>query len=350
MNSDSQEYFVIFDTNALYHTYDKKADFTSFSFNSTYENIISIINQLDIYEQVVVVIPTVVWKEMERQIIESHQLKVKEFRDKAAKYHFPEIVLEDKGDINYSKFIHPIIDEYRTNLSSNINRVVEMPLAGEIRYQSIVKRAFDKQPPFEGRDKKSDKGFKDALLWESLLEFVSRHNMAKIIYYSKDNAFGHELEDEFSTCFPNATLAICANESDVIQHLESWAKEIDIYSFTPLENYVEHEDIIDWLQSDGFLIQVIDRDYGLVEKGRLIISSSIHLISFDNIHIINQVDDNTDYSIDAVLELAYILKDGSKIADRVNVSIIVSHIHGEMFSIEDVYISDETDSENVTIE
>ena len=40
MSSDIQEYFVIFDTNVLYHAYDKKADFSSFSFNSTFENII----------------------------------------------------------------------------------------------------------------------------------------------------------------------------------------------------------------------------------------------------------------------------------------------------------------------
>ena len=54
MSSDIQEYFVIFDTNVLYHAYDKKADFSSFSFNSTFENIIGFVNQLDIYEHVVV--------------------------------------------------------------------------------------------------------------------------------------------------------------------------------------------------------------------------------------------------------------------------------------------------------
>ncbi|MDE6591032.1 MAG: hypothetical protein K2K53_11975 [Oscillospiraceae bacterium] len=106
MSSDVQEYFVIFDTNALYHTYDKKADFSSYSFSGTYENVVSVINQLDIYERVVIVIPTVVWKEMERQIIEAHQLKIKEFRERTAKYRFSEIA---KDSINYSDFIHPII-------------------------------------------------------------------------------------------------------------------------------------------------------------------------------------------------------------------------------------------------
>lgn len=345
MKSDSQEYFVIFDTNALYHSYDKKADFSTFSFSGTYENVVGFINQLDIYEKVVVVIPTVVWKEMERQIIEAHQAKIKELRDKANKYHFPEIALEDKGDINYCDFIHPIIEAYKANLSSDINKVIELSVASEHRYQSIVKRAFEKRPPFEGKDKKSDKGFKDVLLWESILEFASQHDTAKMIYYSQDNAFEHELEDEFLTNFPNASLLICTTENAVKEHLESWAKEIDIYSYTPIESYVEYKDVVDWLQSSDFLIQLIDRDYGLIEKSRLITSSAVHLISFDNIQMISQTDDSTDYSIDAVLELVYTLKDGSKLKENVNVSIIVSHILDEIFIIEDVYIPDEIDKE-----
>lgn len=350
MKSNPQEYFVIFDTNALFRAYVKKADFTSFSFNSTYENIVGFINQLDIYEQVVIVIPTVVWEEMERQIIEAHQLRIREFREKVTKYHFPEIAIEDKGDIDYSDFIHPIVEKYRKNLSSNINTVIEMPVASETRYRSILKRAFDKRPPFEGKDKKSDKGFKDALLWESLLEFTTQHDAANIIYYSQDNAFGEELQNEFFTNFPNATLTICTTENDVRQHLESWAKEIDIYSYTPIESYVEHKDIFDWLQSDDFLIQVIDRDYGLIEESRLIMDSSIHLISFENIQITNRTEDSTDYSVDAVLELSYTLKDGLKTKEIVNVNVIFSHTLGEIFFVEDVYMSDEVDSENATIE
>lgn len=266
MKSNRQEYFVIFDTNVLYHAYGKKADFTSFSFNSTYENVVDLISQLDIYERVVIGIPTVVWREMERQIIEAHQLKIKEFREKATKYNFPEIAVEDKGDIDYSEFIHPIIEKYRKNLASNTNTVIEMPIASETRYRSILKRAFDKRPPFEGKDKKSDKGFKDALLWESLLEFVTQHDTANIIYYSQDNAFGVELQNEFSVNFPNATLTICTTETDIKQNLESWAKEIDIYSYTPIESYVEHKDITDWLQSDDFSDQLSDQNYHF--KGR----------------------------------------------------------------------------------
>ena len=55
MSSNSQEFFVVFDTNVLYQSYDKKADFSSFNFNATYENIVGFINQLDIYEEFVTI-------------------------------------------------------------------------------------------------------------------------------------------------------------------------------------------------------------------------------------------------------------------------------------------------------
>ena len=72
MNSNNEiTYCLIFDTNALFQAYDKKADFTTFNFNATFDNVIDMINRLDIYSQVTIAIPSVVWNEMERQIIES---------------------------------------------------------------------------------------------------------------------------------------------------------------------------------------------------------------------------------------------------------------------------------------
>lgn len=346
MNCDSQEYFVIFDTNTLYHSYDKRANFLAFSFNSTFENVIGFINQLDIYEHVVAVVPTVVWNEMEQQILEAHKTKIQEFRDKSEKLCFPEIIVEDKGDMDYLTFIHPIIEKYRTDLSSDINKVIEIPVASEARYNSIVTRAFEKRPPFEGKEKKSDKGFKDALLWESILEFATQHDTANFIYYSKDNAFGKVLEDEFCAIFPNAEISICPTENDVKKQLESWAKDIDIYSYTPIETYVEHKDVIDWLQSGDFSIQMIDRDYGLVEKSRLITDSTVHLVSYDNIQITNETDEETDYSIEAVLGISYTFKDNTKIDERINVTILVSHLFDGIFVVEDAYFTDETDFEN----
>ena len=154
-------------------------------------------------------------------------------------------------------------------MSSDINKVIELQVASEVRYQSIVRRAFAKRPPFEGKDKKSDKGFKDALLWESILEFMAGHDSAKIIFYSKDNIFGNELESEFSDIFPNAELTICTTEEAIRQCLDRWAKEIDIYAYNPIESDSEHENLINWFQSSDFEDQAIAHSDGLIEKSVL---------------------------------------------------------------------------------
>ena len=49
MSSSSEiTYCLIFDTNALFQAYEKKADFTTFSFNATFEHVVGMIEQLDI--------------------------------------------------------------------------------------------------------------------------------------------------------------------------------------------------------------------------------------------------------------------------------------------------------------
>ena len=89
----------------MFQAYEKKADFTSFSFNSTYENIIDMINQLDIYSQVVLVIPSVVWGELEQQIIEKHDELLSKYINTIKNKVFPEYSIKENPPIDYSEYI-----------------------------------------------------------------------------------------------------------------------------------------------------------------------------------------------------------------------------------------------------
>lgn len=339
-------YYLIFDTNVLFQTYEKKADFTSFSFNATYENVIDLINQLDIYNQVVLAIPSVVWNEMEKQIIEKHDKLLSAYKTTITKKLFPEYSIYENATINYPEYIKAKIATYKEELSSGLNEVIELPIASNSRFDSIVHRAFNKLPPFEGTDKKSDKGFKDALLWESVLEFALKHPHSKIIYYSKDNAFGEFLLEEFAQNIAESSLFICKNESEVKIQLEMWAKEIDKYSYQPIEDFDENKEIIDWLNSGDFLIQIIDRDFGLVENGRLISSTIAHLISTDNIECLSTNENLKTYYIEVVLQIEYDLKDGGKTSETFKAGVQVELLDDAVFSVEDVYRIDDDEDES----
>lgn len=349
MSSNNEiTYYLIFDTNVLFQPYEKRADFTSFNFNTTYQNVIDMINQLDIYTQVVLVIPSVVWHEMERQIIEKHDELIQSYKSTIKKRLFPEYSIQENIEINYPKYIEAKIVEYKENLSSGINIVKELPIASNSRFDSIVKRAFSKSPPFEGKDKKSDKGFKDALLWESILEFALKHPNSKIIYYSKDNVFGDFLQSEFEENVTNSSLFICKNENEVKNRLEIWAKEINEYSYQPIEDFDENKEVVDWLNSEDFLKQIINQNFGIVEKGRLISSTTVHLISIDNIEYLTSNEYSKQYHIDTVLQLEYTLKDGGKTSETFNAGVTVEALEGSVFCVEDIYRTDEdeTESEN----
>lgn len=345
-SSNEIVYCLIFDTNALFQAYEKKADFTSFSFNATFENVIDMINQLDIYNQVTVAIPSVVWNEMEKQIIEKHDELLLSYKNTITKKLFPEYSIQENLAINYPEYIKTKIMEYKEEISRGLNKVIEMPIASNDRFESIINRAFSKLPPFEGKDKRSDKGFKDALLWESVLEFALKHPKSKIIYYSKDNAFGDFLLEEFMENIMDSSLSICKNENEVKTQLEMWAKEIDKYSYQPIEEYEENKEIVDWLNSGDFFVQIIDRDFDIVEKGRLIISTEAHLVSIDNIELLNSDENIIEYYIEVTFQFVYELKDGGKTQDTINAGIDVKAIDDARYLVVDAYRIDEDGTES----
>ena len=105
VSNDKIAYYLIFDTNVLFQAYEKKANFTTFSFNATYENVIDMINQLDIYDQVILAIPSVVWREMEKQIIEKHDELLLSYKTTITKKLFPEYSIHENAAINYPEYI-----------------------------------------------------------------------------------------------------------------------------------------------------------------------------------------------------------------------------------------------------
>lgn len=338
--NDDIRYYLIFDTNVLFQAYEKKADFTSFSFNSTYENIIDMINQLDIYSQVVLVIPSVVWGELEQQIIEKHDELLSKYINTIKNKSFPEYSITKNPPIDYSEYIKTKIKEYKSDIQQGMSEVIEIQNASNSRFRSIIDRAFRKRPPFEGKDKKSDKGFKDALLWESILEFALNQPKSKIIYYSKDNAFGEFLLREFSEVVAKSSLFICKNENEVRQCLEAWAKEIDKYSYQPLEDYDENKEIIDWLNSKDFFEQIIEGEFDFIEKGRLINSVSAHLININNIECLSSNEEIRNYYIELTLRLIYILNDGAETAEEIDVGLHVTVWDENTYMLEDAYSVD----------
>lgn len=337
MDLNKKGYFVIFDTNILFRLYEKKADFTTFSFSSTYSNVIDMINQLDIYEQVTIVIPEVTLNEMKKQIIDAHDKKIEDFKSYINKWVFPEFSISEIRVDNYQTFIEEKISAYKRTLRKGMNDIIVLPIPSDNRFKGIIQRAFDKSPPFEGKEKNSDKGFKDVLIWESILEFVSLHKNANIIFYTRDNGFKEALINEFCEMHPDASISILSSEDEIKNTLEEWAKKIDIYKYQPIEDYIENRDFIEWLESANFEIQMIEHEYGLVEKNRLIIDTALKLKYYDNIKTVDNSDGDIDYSLDATIEVSYTFKGGGLIKEIIDIVVLIECISDGCYSVKNAY-------------
>lgn len=73
-------------------------------------------------------------------------------------------------------------------------------------FSMVLERAHWKTPPFSSADNSSDKGFKDTLIWLSLISFFKEHGEDSVIFISSDKGFcKNEIADILCTEFMECT-------------------------------------------------------------------------------------------------------------------------------------------------
>lgn len=342
MTSNSRNYYIIFDTNVLHKSYKNKVNFRDFSLNTEYESIIELVNQMDIYESVGIIIADVVWTELKKQIVEAHDKYIRELE----KWQFPEYDIKPLPMENYSEYIENKMKKYREDISNGLNKIIEMPIPNDKHFSRIVTRAFEKEAPFEGKEKSSDKGFKDALLWESILELTESDTTANIIFYSQDKGFKEQLIEEFEQLYPEASINIFGKREDVERQLQIWAKEIDEYSYLPNQKFDADNEFDKWVNSADFTMQLFDGKFNIVNQSEPVSSTSINLIKYEDLEIKSNDDNITLYSFEALLNISYVFNNGVCTKKTVGVHVEAECDNLDEYSINSVFIIDPRDSED----
>lgn len=218
MNS-SNKINIIFDTNIFYKSGKNGYSFSEFKLNSRFDNIIGFLEEKDLYEHVTLVLPKIVLTELKKQQLDKFYSELDEFRKKAKQFEGifdlneidKEIPYEDLLEQYYTKF-----EDYIKNAMVKID-ILDFPSSN--RFKNLINRAINKQAPFEGGEKKSDKGFKDALLWESILEYAEK-NSGDYILYCQDARL-EEATKEFSKIFNN-DMEVLKNEKELREKIISY--------------------------------------------------------------------------------------------------------------------------------
>ncbi|KAB3527071.1 PIN domain-containing protein [Alkaliphilus serpentinus] len=223
--SSPNNYVIIFDTNILYEKAENGCNFCEFKFNRLFQNIVDEIEERDLIDHITIAIPDVTWNELYHQRIQAYNRKNHELEKLLEVFKFPHIQYEISA-FDYEVYLNEQIDIFKKKLGNYSMNVISIDLPSETRFQSIVRRAFSKLPPFEGVDKKSDKGFKDALIWESVLEFKAKYFEYKVILYSRDGLFNDILAQEYNDLFKD-NLILLNKEVDVIRQIAEVQKTVN---------------------------------------------------------------------------------------------------------------------------
>lgn len=172
--------YIVFDTNMLYNS-DTKYD--DFSFNKNINLFIDFLKDEELTDKCSILIPKVVIDELKQQQKEHFCEDYKKLQD----------LLSRQGDL--CNVVWNIdIDKYDSYIESKIeNYIVQkkieiIDVCSEKAFKGILEKALKKNPPFEGVEKKSDKGFKDAVIWHSLIEYSIQYG-GSYIFYTNDKIF-----------------------------------------------------------------------------------------------------------------------------------------------------------------
>lgn len=209
-------------------------------------------------------------EELKKQINDKYKeelLKLKESYNKFKNVH--NIKFDEDASIKYDEILKKLMRDYIEIYNINIVKTKNISL------QNILNRAINKNKPFVGENGNSDKGFKDAVLWESIIEYAKKTENKRFILFTKNvQDFPKELEDEFKS-FTNKKIEI-VNELSIVQErilLEqsrnikdiltlNWLKEKEQILIDEINDYLEK--CADW---KDYQMMNIDRIEDLVNKG-----------------------------------------------------------------------------------
>ena len=177
---------IFFDTNTIRPSLKNYVDFR---LNNTFDDFVDFIGSKDLIEHCSINICQIVFLEIEKQITDEFYKNVEVLR------YFPSIT---EDSYKYEKeFIVNLKEKIAEYVENNHINVVEIPTSEE-SYLKIIDRAVNKKKPFVGDKGDSDKGFKDAIQWDTIIEYSKQVDSGNFILITDNKSdFDLSLEKEF---------------------------------------------------------------------------------------------------------------------------------------------------------
>lgn len=184
---------VFIDTNIL-HCKNEQLD--KVEFIEKLQEIIDDIEVNDIYAEIKILLPKMVISELYQQQLEAYE----NWKKQLEKIRMPNMKYDKEFD--YNSYLSMTFKDALQKVQQGVVEVEVIDFPKVEKLNEIILRAIRKDPPFEGKDKQSDKGFKDVIIWETIKEYKEKHINDIIVFYCNDNLLAsNALKVEFYTEF-----------------------------------------------------------------------------------------------------------------------------------------------------
>ncbi len=150
-----------------------------------YENACDFIEKNELSDQVEIYLPELVLLEICEHRVRDLNSEIDLLKKSAGRLHdIPGIEIQHVFNPSFNAEQH-IAELSKLKLKGY--KIIPIPQNHEELFDTTLQMAIKKRPPFQ--EKKSDKGFKDAIILLSIIEFFKGKNYKEIVFFSKDNGF-----------------------------------------------------------------------------------------------------------------------------------------------------------------
>lgn len=193
----NEKYIIIIDTNFL-GTYDKKGDIISKNFNylsvskNTFLSLIDFVNSNSLADNISIAIPKVVIDELKEQEKRDYFKNIALLDKTFTKFNDLSGFELKKGDLNFDTHLSGKIDAFIGKYN-----IIKVDYPPNDVMPKLIEKVLKKHKPFY-KNYKNDSGFKDAIIWESILGYAKSNKKYNYIFLTKDPDFKDEkLLEEF---------------------------------------------------------------------------------------------------------------------------------------------------------
>jgi hypothetical protein len=233
---------IVFDTNSLRHTPDGKPAYNSFSFGTPYQNIRRFVEENGLDENVTLAVPSMVLEELKHQKQKQYEKDLQQLK---------EIFKRMNGlPCDTEGFLTPLKEHFDCagHIEAQAKKYIEDNPINLIGFreedalsmlQSMLAKVTDIEfvkSPFRPKDA----GFKDNVIWETLMHFEGIKDFDKIIFLTKDSDYKENCYEDFNAKWQRY-LRIVKDENFAIAELQ-----------TDYGNLIEHRKVYDYTQTEYF--------------------------------------------------------------------------------------------------